>query len=102
MEWTINSLIIQIVAGFVGAHLATVAAQEYRFGFAKQSAVGILAGAVSGWFFQIRAITVVTGSGSLNPVTGPELFALESLTGAIVGAIAALCVGFVLAERRVN
>jgi len=97
-----NSLIIQIIAGFVGAHLATGISEDYRFGFSGQSAVGILAGALSGWFLQTRAITVVTGSGSLNPVTGPELIVLESLTGAIIGAIAALCVGFVLAERRAN
>jgi hypothetical protein len=102
MEWTTASLIIQIVAGFVGAHLAAGVSHEHRFGFVGHSLVGLITGGLSGWFFQTRAVTMVTASGSLNVVSQPEVFALQGLTGAIVGAIAMFCVGLVLAERRAS
>ncbi len=100
MEWTTTSLIIQIVAGFLGAHLAAGVSHEHRFGFVGHSLVGLIAGALSGWFFQTRAVTMVTASGSLNPVSQPEVFALQGLTGGVVGAISMFCVVLILAERR--
>ena len=100
MEWTITSLIIQIVAGFLGAHIAAIVAHEHRFGFIGHSLVGLIAGGLSGWFFQTRAVTMVTASGSLNAVSQPEVFALQGLSGGIMGAIAMFCVGFILAERQ--
>ena len=65
MDWTTN-LIVQIVAGFVGAHLAAAALHEQRFGWLGHSLVGAIAGAISGYFLQSAVLTVVTGSGSLN------------------------------------
>ncbi|RTL50072.1 MAG: hypothetical protein EKK40_13845 [Bradyrhizobiaceae bacterium] len=102
MEWTTTSLIIQIVAGFFGAHIAAIVSHEHRFGFVGHSLVGLIAGGLSGWFFQTRAVTMVTASGSLNAVSQPEVFALQGLSGAIMGAIAMFCVGFILAERRAS
>jgi uncharacterized membrane protein YeaQ/YmgE (transglycosylase-associated protein family) len=51
MEWT-TTLIVQIVAGFAGAHLAAMALHEYRFGWLGHSLVGLIAGALSGTSFK--------------------------------------------------
>jgi hypothetical protein len=88
--------------GFFGAHIASIVSHEHRFGFVGHSLVGLIAGGLSGWFFQTRAVTMVTASGSLNAVSQPEVFALQGLSGAIMGAIAMFCVGFIMAERRAS
>ncbi len=99
MAWTSTNLIIQIVAGLLGANIAAAAAHEHRFGFWGHSLVGLIAGALSGLFLQTYCITVVTGSGSVNVPTSSEIFAIEFLTGAVVGGIAMLATGFILSER---
>jgi|SRR5665213_820924 len=97
MNWT-SILILQIVSGFVGAHLAAMALHQYRFGWVGHSLTGLLAGAVSGCFLQTMALTVVTASGSMNEPSFPEVFFVEALTGAVVGGIAMAIVGFVIYE----
>jgi hypothetical protein len=99
MEWTFANLIIQIVAGFVGSHIAAAAAHEYRFGFWRHSLVGLLSGALGGLALQKYASTVVTASGSLNEPTRVQIFALQALTGAVLGAIAMMTVGLIINER---
>jgi|HubBroStandDraft_6_1064221.scaffolds.fasta_scaffold1295180_2 hypothetical protein len=99
MGWTLANLIIQILAGLLGANLAAAAAHEQRFGLLGHGLVGLLAGALSGAFLQTYAATVVTGSGSFNEPTHAEIFAIQLLTGAVVGGIAMLAVGFILSER---
>jgi hypothetical protein len=59
----------------------------------------LLAGALSGYFLQAMALTVVTASGSLNEPTLSEVFFVEALTGAVVGGIAMAIVGFVIYEN---
>jgi uncharacterized membrane protein YeaQ/YmgE (transglycosylase-associated protein family) len=98
MDWT-TSFITQAVAGLVGANLAAVALHEHRFGWLAHSLVGVLAGAVSGYFLQEIALRVVTGSGSANEPRLPEVAVIEALTGAVVGAIAMAAVGFFIRER---
>lgn len=98
MDWTTN-LIAQIVAGFAGAHLAATALHEHRFGWVGHSLVGLIAGALSGCFLQTMAITVVTGSGSLNEPRVAEVAVIEALTGGVVGAIAMAAVGFIINEK---
>lgn len=98
MDWTTN-LIVQVVAGFAGAHLAATALHEHRFGWVGHSLVGLIAGALSGYFLQTMVITVVTGSGSLNEPRVAEVAVIEALTGAVVGAIAMAAIGFVISER---
>jgi hypothetical protein len=88
MDWTIANVAIQAVAGLVGAHAAAAAAHEHSFGFLGHSLVGLLAGLLSGYFLQTMAITVVTGSGSLNTVSNAEAFVMQ------IGAIAMFAVGF--------
>jgi hypothetical protein len=97
MDWTTN-LIVQIVAGFAGAHFAATALHEHGFGWIGHSLVGLIAGALSGYFLQTMALTVVTGSGSVNEPRVAEVAAIETLTGAVVGAIAMPAIGFLIKE----
>jgi uncharacterized membrane protein YeaQ/YmgE (transglycosylase-associated protein family) len=97
VDWTTN-LIVQIVAGFVGAHLAAAALHEQRFGWLGHSLVGAIAGAISGYFLQSAVLTVVTGSGSLNELRTGEAAIIEVLAGASAGAIATAAVGFLISE----
>jgi hypothetical protein len=97
MDWT-TGLIVQIVAGFAGAHAAATALREHRFGWIGHSLVGLIAGALSGSFLQTIALTTVTASGSLTEPTTAEAAVIELLLGATVGAIAMAVVGFLMAE----
>jgi hypothetical protein len=97
MDWKTN-LIVQVVAGFAGAHVAAMALHEHRFGWLGHSLVGLIAGALSGYFLQEIALTVVTGSGSVNEPRLVEVAVIEALTGAVVGAIAMAAVGFLIKE----
>ena len=99
MEWTFANVLIQAVAGLIGSNMAAAAAHEHRFGFWRHSLVGLASGALGGIFLQKYASTVVTASGSLNEPTYAQLFGAEALTGAAVGGIAMLAVGFILYER---
>jgi hypothetical protein len=100
MEWTTTNLVLQTVAGLAGAHFAATALHDHRFGFLGHSLVGLIAGALSGYFLQVQALTVVTGSGSLNEPRIVEVFVIEGLTGAVVGAIAMAAVGMLLQANR--
>jgi hypothetical protein len=94
MNWTTTNLIVEIVAGFAGAHLAAMSLHEHRFGWVGHSLVGLIAGAMSGYFLQTIALTVVTGSGSLNETRVSDVAVIQALTGAVAGAIAMSLVGF--------
>lgn len=90
--WTFWGLIVQIVAGFLGAHAAASASHEHGFGFIGHSLAGLAGGALSGAFLQTAAITVVTGSGSLNAEVGVDTAVIHLITGAVAGAIAMFAV----------
>jgi hypothetical protein len=98
LEWTFVNLLIQALAGFLGAQGAAIAAHEHRFGFAGHSLVGLAAGALSGWFLQLPAMTAVMGNGTTMPITSSEAVVLQALTGAVVGGIAMLVVSFIRSE----
>jgi len=100
MEWTITNLILQIVGGLAGAHFAATALHDHRFGMLGHSLVGLLAGALSGYFIQLLVLTVVTGSGSLNEPRNLDIFVIEGLTGMVVGGIAMAAVGMLLQGRK--
>ena len=95
MTWTLTNLLIQVVTGILGAHVAAIAAKEHSFGFIGHTAVGATGGAASGYFLQTLAITMVTGSGDLNEPRAAEIAILQGLTGAAAGACLMLVVGFV-------
>jgi hypothetical protein len=92
MDWT-TGLIVQIVAGFAGAHFAATALHEHRFGWIGPSLVGLIAGSLSGSLLQSIVLTVVTGSGSANELRPLEAAVIEAMTGALVDAIAMAGVG---------
>jgi hypothetical protein len=96
MDWTSTNLVVQVIAGFAGAHFAATALHEHRFGWLGHSLVGLIAGALGGYFLQTEALTVVTGSGSLNEPRVVEVAVIEALTGAVLGAIAMAAVGFMI------
>jgi hypothetical protein len=96
MEWTLTNFWIQVVGGVLGAHgAATAAAKEHSFGAIGHTVVGALGGALGGFFLQTLATTMVTGTGSLNEPRIVEVVVLQGLTGAVVGGIAMLLVGFI-------
>jgi len=100
MQWTTTNLIVQVLAGLAGAHLAAAALHDHRFGVIGHSLVGLIAGALSGYFLQVQALIVVTASGSLNQPRIPDIVVIEGLTGAVVGGIAMAAVGVLLEARK--
>jgi len=98
MEWTLTNLVIQIVAGFLGAHGAASATHEHRFGLLGHSLVGLICGALSGYFFQTTLLTVVTGSGSVMTPRVADIVVTQALAGVVVGAIGMFAVGFALQQ----
>jgi uncharacterized membrane protein YeaQ/YmgE (transglycosylase-associated protein family) len=95
MTWTLSSFVIQIIAGIIGGHTAAAAAHEHGFGAIGHTITGLAGGFVSGTFFQTLAVTMVTGTGSLNEPRPAEIFVLQALTGATSGGIATLVIGFI-------
>jgi hypothetical protein len=95
MIWTSTNLVIQIVTGVLGAHFAASAAHEHGFGFIGHTLAGLVAGALSGYFLQKLAVTVVTASGSLNEVDAADNAVLQGLTGLAAGGCLMLVVGFI-------
>ena len=100
MEWTTTNLIVQTLAGLAGAHCVAAALHDHRFGIVGHSLVGLVAGALSGYFLQVQALTVVTGSGSMNQPRIADVFVIEGVTGAVVGGIAMAAIGMLLEDRR--
>src|SRR5271157_2952892 len=95
MIWTPINLVIQTFAGVLGAHMAAVVAREHSFGFFGHTLAGAVAGGLSGYFLQTLALTVVTGSGSLNEPRPAEIAMLQGLAGMAAGACLMLIVGLI-------
>jgi hypothetical protein len=60
------------------------------------SVVGLIAGALSGYFLQSIALTMVDAGGGVNEPTVAEAAIIDALTGAVAGAIAMAVVGFLI------
>jgi uncharacterized membrane protein YeaQ/YmgE (transglycosylase-associated protein family) len=95
MTWTLTSLVVQIVAGVVGGHLAATAAHEHGFGAVGHTLTGLAGGFLSGCFLQTLAVTMVTSTGSLNEPRPAEIYMIQALTGGAAGGILTLVVGFI-------
>ena len=95
MTWTLTNLVIEIIAGIVGAHIISAAAKEHHFGAIGHTVAGAVGGALSGYFLQTLAATVVNSTGEVqqdaNAVTQ---WLLQVLTGLAAGAIVTMAVGF--------
>jgi|SRR5262245_13138206 len=97
-EWSLTYFVIQVVAGFLGAHLAALVAHEHRFGFIGHSLVGLIMGAFSGFFLQRIVMTTVTGTGAAIPITQLQAQIYQATCGLVVGGMAMLAVGFIRYE----
>jgi hypothetical protein len=95
MTWTSTNLVIQILTGVLGAHFAAAAAREHGFGFLGHTLAGAIGGALSGYFLQKLAVTLVTGSGSLNEITAVDNAVMQGLAGVAAGGCLTLVVGFI-------
>lgn len=96
MTWTVTNLVIEIIAGFVGGHVAAVAAKEHSFGAIGHSVTGTIGGAVSGYFLQTLAATLVTAAGEVQQdADAVTQWMLQGLAGLVAGAILTLAVGLV-------
>ena len=96
MTWTVTNLLIEIVAGLVGAHIAALAANDYGFGKLRQSGVGAIGGGFSGYFFQTSIAITVNTNGVFREPKLFEQLAAHSLAGATAGGISMLIVGFLI------
>jgi uncharacterized membrane protein YeaQ/YmgE (transglycosylase-associated protein family) len=95
MPWTSAHLMIQIITGILGGNAAAAASKEHSFGALGHTIAGAVGGALSGIFFQTYVSTVVTASGSMNEPTAAEQAIIQAVTGAVVGGICTLTVGFI-------
>ncbi|UGY14727.1 hypothetical protein [Bradyrhizobium septentrionale] len=96
MLWTATNLYIQIVAGFIGAHLVAAVVRDHAFGFWGHSAAGLIASALGGYFLQSYAATVVMGNGALNELRPADNFFLQAATGATLGGMGMLAIGMLM------
>jgi len=95
MTWTITNLVIEIIAGIVGAHAISAAVKEHSFGAIGHTIAGAAGGAFSGYFLQTLAATVVNASGEVqHDADAVTQWLLQGLTGLAAGAILTMAVGF--------
>ena len=99
-DWTVANLVIQAISGIVGAHVAAHIVHEHGFGFVGHSLTGLLAGTLSGCFFQRLANTMVLSTGEAMLVSALDSAVLQALTGAGVGGVAMLVIGLIRYELK--
>ncbi len=88
MDWTATNLVIQIIAGILGGHVAAVVVKEYSFGALGHTIAGAVGGAISGCFLQVNASDEVQHDADL--VTQ---WILQGLAGFATGAVLTMVVG---------
>jgi hypothetical protein len=93
MAWSMTNLVIQIVAGILGANAVATAVKDHNFGLIGHTIAGAIGGGLSGYFLQTFAIMVVTGADTLNEPSFAEQIILEGIAGAVAGGIAMLLFG---------
>ena len=96
MTWTVTNLVIEIMAGIIGAHAISAAAKEHSFGVVGHTIAGAVGGAFSGYFLQTLVATVVdsTGAGAARRRPGHAMAVARILAGLAAGAILTMAVGF--------
>ena len=96
MTWTVTNLVIEIIAGIVGAHAISAVAKEHSFGAIGHTIAGAVGGAFSGYFLQTLAAVVVNATGEVQQDADPVTqWLLQGFTGLAAGAILTMAVGFV-------
>jgi len=105
MTWTITNLLIQIVTGILAALALGAVERSHSFGPVGNAVLGLIGGALSGYFLQTIVATVVTAAGALTPPTAVENTVMQVLAGAVSGAgllLIASVVKFVTHEHRAS
>jgi hypothetical protein len=97
MTWNATNLVIEIIAGTFGAHLAALLAYGYRFGALGPTIVGAIGGIMSGYLVAAGLI-VRNGSGPDFTVRPLDQMVEHGLMSAIAGGILMLIVGFLKCE----
>ena len=97
MTWTMTNLMIEMVAGIVGAHVVAIAAREYRFGALGRSVVGAIGGYVGGYL--LDAAMVLNGSNALYVSRLLDQTMAHSFTAAATGGLLILAISFVAGYR---
>ena len=97
MAWTMTNLMIEIIAGIVGAHIVAIAARAYRFGARGRSVVGAIGGYVGGYL--LDAAMVLNGSNALYVSRLLDQTMAHTLTAAATGGILILAISFVAGSR---
>jgi uncharacterized membrane protein YeaQ/YmgE (transglycosylase-associated protein family) len=83
MTWKATNLLIKIVAGTFGAHLAARLAYRYRFGALGQTIVGAIGGIISGYLVEAAGFIVTNGSGPYYTVRQLDQMVEHGLMSAI-------------------
>ncbi len=95
MTWTVTNLVIEIIAGIVGAHAISAVAKEHSFGVIGHTIAGAVGGAFSGYFLQTLAATVVDSTGGVHQdADAVTRWLLQVFMGLAAGAILTMAIGF--------
>jgi len=95
MIWTPTNLVIEIIAGAIGGYAIAAVAKEYNFGILSHVVTGALGGALSGYFLQSIAATVVDSTGDVHEASDQiTQWFVQAIAGLVAGAILTMAVGF--------
>jgi uncharacterized membrane protein YeaQ/YmgE (transglycosylase-associated protein family) len=95
MAWMATNLVIQIIAGILGGHVAAAVVKEHSFGALGHTIVGAVGGAVSGCFLRTIVGTVVNASGEVqHDADLVTQWILQGVAGFAAGAVLTMVVGF--------
>jgi uncharacterized membrane protein YeaQ/YmgE (transglycosylase-associated protein family) len=94
MTWTFTNLVIEIIAGAIGGCAITTVAKEYNFGILGHVVTGALGGALSGYFLQSIAATVVDSTGNVQEASDQLThWFVQAIAGLVAGTILTMAVG---------
>ena len=97
MTWTMTNLVIEIIAGIVGAHIVALEARGSNFGALGRSVVGAIGGYVGGYL--LDAAMVLNGSNALYVSRLLDQTMAHSFTAAATGGLLILAISFVAGYR---
>jgi uncharacterized membrane protein YeaQ/YmgE (transglycosylase-associated protein family) len=96
MSWTFTNLVIEIIAGAIGGCAIAAVAKEYNFGTLRHIVTGALGGALSGYFLQSIAATVVDSTGDIHQASDQlTQWFVQAIAGLVAGTILTMSVGIV-------
>jgi uncharacterized membrane protein YeaQ/YmgE (transglycosylase-associated protein family) len=96
MIWTPTNLVIEIIAGAIGGYAIAAVAKEYNFGILGHILTGGLGGALSGYFLQSIAATVVDSTGDVHEASDQlTQWFVQAIAGLVAGTILTMGVGLV-------